>query len=113
MKRERHVILCVFLIVALYTLFPGAVFCEEEPSETVILERQYGKLSDISSEPAYIWLLYLGEVERIPWVYNVTSFQGPQEEELSPREFLMRYKGSPVIVFTGEGKAVTLMPSIE
>ncbi len=113
MERKKRHVLCFLLAIIVFALFPEAGFCEEEPPEVVLTEQQYGKLSDISSEPPYIRLLYRNEVFRVPWVYNVTSFLGSQEEELSPREFLERYKDRPVIVFMEEGKAVRVVPSVE
>ena len=109
-------VLCFFAIIMVFIVFPGPLFCQEKPQEPpkiAVPEQQYGKLSDISSEPPYIRLLYRNEVFRVPWVYNITSFLGPQEEELSPREFLERYKDRPVIVFMKEGKAERVVESIE
>ena len=115
-SQKKMWILCFFAIIMVVAIFPGPLFCQEKPQEPpkiAVPEQQYGKLSDISSEPPYIRLLYRNEVFRVPWVYNITSFLGPQEEELSPREFLERYKDRPVIVFMKEGKAERVVESIE
>lgn len=113
MNGKKRRILSFLAIIMAFSVFPAPLFCQEDPPKIAVPEQQYGELSDISSEPSYIRLLYGSESFRVPWVYNVTSFLGTQEEKLSPREFLERYKNRPVIVFMKEGKAERVVASIE
>ncbi len=59
-----------------------------------------GYLQDISFEPAYIWLggRKGDSQERVGWLFGKTLFLTSSGDELTPREFLERYKGRIVEV---------------
>lgn len=78
-------------------LVPVGSFDVLDSMETVT----HGFLQDISFEPAYIWLAKGGSgasQDRIAWLFGKTLFFTSSGDEMSPREFLERYKGHTIVV---------------
>ncbi|GAB1401073.1 hypothetical protein MASR2M17_01710 [Aminivibrio sp.] len=103
--RKISVWIIALLLILLTAFWSGG-------AETVVYDNYSGFLKDIQKTPTEIHLFTGGGEKTFPWIMEKTLFLDESKKEITPLEFLIKFKNKGVTLLFEKGKVVEVSFSL-